>query len=141
MVILYIIGASFLGLLISLALNFKIKSKDTGTIEMQEISSHIREGAFTYLKRQYSILFIFAIMITLVLAIFIGIFTAISFRLGAFCSALAGFIGMNSATLANVRTTAAAKKSLPNALKIAFSSGAVMSMFAVSVGLLGISVL
>ncbi|MFH1240062.1 MAG: sodium-translocating pyrophosphatase [Candidatus Diapherotrites archaeon] len=141
MVLLYVFGAGILGLIIAAVLMFKVKSENAGTPEMQEISSHIREGAFAYLKRQYSVLLIFVIIVTLVLAMFIGTLTAISFVFGAFCSALAGFIGMNTATLANVRTAAAAKNSLPNALKIAFSSGAVLSMFAVSIGLLGISIL
>ena len=136
-----VILVSIIGLLIALFLTFKVKSMPAGNARMQEISTYIREGAFTYLRKQYMVLLVFVLIVAIVLIALISHLTAIAFIFGAFCSALAGFVGMNAATHANVRTTEAAKKSLSAALKIAFSSGAVLSMFAVSIGLLGITIL
>ena len=113
---------------------------------MKKIAGHISEGAMAFLKAEYKILAIFVVCVALLLA-----FTAdsegshplvgVSFVLGAFCSALAGFIGMRVATKANVRTTNAARKSLGKALEVAFAGGSVMGMGVVGLGVLGLSVL
>jgi len=121
-----------------------INRQDTGSDEMQEISSHIREGAMAFLGREYRVLGIFVVVVALLL--FVGNkgalrLVAVSFITGAFCSALAGFIGMRVATAANVRTTNAARNSLVKALGIAFSGGSVMGMGVVGLGLIGLSAL
>jgi K(+)-stimulated pyrophosphate-energized sodium pump len=134
----YISAAAVIGLLFSGFKAFQLSKQDSGSARMQEIASFIREGAMAYLKKQYSILLVFVIIVAALLYFIIDLNTTLAFVLGAVCSALAGYIGMNIATLANVRTTEAAKKSLKDALNISFSSGVVMAMFASSIGVLGI---
>ena len=112
-----------------------------GSERMEQIAENISIGAMAFLKAEYRILSIFVLSIALLL-LFGGLanpetsspFTAISFILGAFCSALAGFIGMRVATKANVRTTHGARTSLGEGLKIAFAGGTVMGMGVVGSG-------
>lgn len=110
---------------------------------MNEIASYIHEGAMAFLKREYRVLVVFALILGLAIAVGLqSIETAISFLVGALFSVLAGFFGMQVATKANVRTAYAAKESGMNrALSVAFSGGAVMGMSVVGLGLLGVSVL
>jgi len=110
---------------------------------MNEIASYIHEGAMAFLRREYKVLVIFALILAVAIAVGLqSIGTAISFLVGALFSALAGFFGMQVATKANVRTAFAAKESGMNrALSVAFSGGAVMGMSVVGLGLLGVSVL
>jgi len=110
---------------------------------MNEIASYIHEGAMAFLRREYKVLVIFALILAVAIAVGLqSIGTAVSFLVGALFSALAGFFGMQVATKANVRTAFAAKESGMNrALSVAFSGGAVMGMSVVGLGLLGISVL
>ncbi|MDF1544679.1 MAG: sodium-translocating pyrophosphatase [bacterium] len=132
-------GIGVVGLLFAIALFFWIKGKSTGTDMMREISDIIHDGAMVFLKREYSILVIFIIVVFALLAWKIGLTTAYTFIGGAACSMLAGFIGMKAATRANVRTTAAAMESgQPAALSVAFSGGAVMGMAVASLGLVGL---
>ena len=124
-----------------------VGKQDPGTEAMQTIAGHIREGAMAFLSREYRVLAIFVVVV----AITLGAFNAsmadshwligISFLTGALCSGLAGFIGMRVATLANVRTTAAARTSLTEALGVAFAGGSVMGMSVVGLGLLGLTLL
>ena len=124
-----------------------INRQDAGTEKMIEISGHVREGAMAFLKREYSVLLIFVIIVAILLAIVnwsspdSSPAIAISFILGASCSALAGFFGLRVATAANVRTTNAARESLNRALKVAFSGGTVMGMCVVGLGVLGLGIL
>jgi len=125
----------------------QVKSKDPGNETMRTIAGHIQEGAMAFLGREYKVLAIFVAIVAVLLAVsnrslptsswLIGV----SFVVGASASALAGFIGMRIATLANVRTTNAAITSLNRALGVAFSGGAVMGMAVVGLGTLGLSVL
>lgn len=110
---------------------------------MNEIASYIHEGAMAFLKREYRVLVIFAIILAAAITVGLGSFqTAIAFIIGALFSVLAGFFGMQVATKANVRTAYAAKESGMNrALSVAFSGGAVMGMSVVGLGLLGISLM
>ena len=129
------------GLVFALILFLWIKSKPTGTDVMKEISDVIHDGAMVFLKREYSILIIFVIIVFALLAWRIQLETGLAFLGGAACSMLAGFIGMKAATRANVRTTAAAKDSGQSmALSIAFSGGAVMGMTIASLGLIGVGI-
>jgi K(+)-stimulated pyrophosphate-energized sodium pump len=131
-------------------LYIKIKKAPTGDKKMQDISNAIKEGAVAFLKREYKILGIFVAVIAVVILFALdnkttaaneGVAIAISFIFGAVCSVLAGVIGMKTATSANVRTTEAAKKGLNSALKVAFSSGSIMGLSVVSLGILGICLL
>ncbi len=129
------------GLVFALILFLWIKSKPAGTDVMKEISDVIHDGAMVFLKREYSILVIFVIVVFALLAWRIQLETGLAFLGGAACSMLAGFIGMKAATRANVRTTTAAKDSGQSmALSIAFSGGAVMGMTIASLGLIGVGI-
>jgi len=133
---------AIIGLLFTVFLAFKIKRENPGSKKMQEISAAIKEGAMAFLNAEYKFLAIFVVVVAVLLWIFLpNKFTALTFVSGALLSALAGNIGMRIATLANVRTAWAAKRSTKDGLRIAFSSGAVMGLSVVGLGLLGIVVL
>jgi len=130
-----------IGFVFALALFLWIRGRDAGTDLMKEISERIHSGAMVFLKREYSILVIFIVIVFALLFWKIGLQTAFAFLGGAACSMLAGFVGMKAATRANVRTCAAAKdKGQPAALSIAFTGGAVMGMTVASLGLLGVGI-
>jgi K(+)-stimulated pyrophosphate-energized sodium pump len=121
-----------------------ISKQDAGSEKMQIIAGHIAEGAMAFLKAEYKVLIIFVIVVAALLA-FSGAnsvdsspLVGVSFVVGAFCSALAGFIGMRVATKANVRTTQAARTSIGKALEIAFAGGSVMGLGVVGLGVLGL---
>jgi K(+)-stimulated pyrophosphate-energized sodium pump len=123
-----------------------INKKDPGTDKMKKIASHISEGAMAFLKSEYKILSIFVVCVAILLAVSADStdsspLVAVSFIVGALCSALAGYIGMKVATKANVRTTNAARTSLGKALEIAFAGGSVMGMAVVGLGVLGLGAL
>jgi len=140
----YLYAAQILGvvgILFAVLLYFTIKSKSAGNDLMKEIAGHIADGAMVFLKREYSILALFIVVVFLLLLWKISAATAIAFVSGAICSMLAGFFGMKAATKANVRTSAAAKDSgQAGALSIAFTGGAVMGMSVASLGLLGVGI-
>jgi K(+)-stimulated pyrophosphate-energized sodium pump len=117
---------------------------DPGNETMQRIAATIRAGAMAFLRVEYSTMLVFAALMFLAITLFLpgaGLPTALSFLVGAACSALAGWIGMRTATSAAVRTTQAARDGLAKALHVAFSSGAVMGMTVVALGLAGITAL
>lgn len=140
---------SLIALVFAAYLSYNISKEKEGNKEMKKISNYIRKGSMAFLKREYSILSIFIVAVTILLLIFINnpdtpnfnesYHIAISFIVGAICSGLAGFIGMRVSTKANVRTANAAIHSLKKALKIGFSSGAVTSLSVVGLGTLGLS--
>lgn len=135
-----------LGLLYVLWRSSWINKLDAGTDKMKKIASHIAEGAMAFLKAEYKVLAIFVSCVAILLGVTADNETssplvAVSFAIGAFTSALAGFIGMRVATKANVRTTNAARTSLGRALEVAFAGGSVMGMGVVGLGVLGLSVL
>ena len=130
------------GLLCSLLLYFYIKKSPAGTPEMVEISEAIHEGAMTFLKREYTILAGFIVIVFVLLFAFVGTHTAYAFLAGAVCSILAGYTGMKAACHANVRTAQAANQHGQGpALNIAFSGGAVMGLAVAGLGLFGIGAL
>jgi len=129
------------GLIFALVLTFWIKSQEVGSDKLKELADTIHKGAMVFLKREYSILMIFIVIVVILLSVFVGWRTGVAFVSGAFLSMLAGYFGMNSATMANVRTAnAAAEKGQSAALTIAFSGGAVMGMSVASLGLLGLGI-
>jgi K(+)-stimulated pyrophosphate-energized sodium pump len=119
----------------------KINRTPPGTAKMTEIAAAIHEGAMAFISREYRTLLFFVLFVFIALSIFVDLPTAICFLLGAFCSALTGYIGMNMATKANVRTANAARSGQNQALGIAFAGGTVMGMSVVGLGVLGLSVL
>jgi K(+)-stimulated pyrophosphate-energized sodium pump len=149
--LIYITGsAGILALVTAYILSVIIKAKPLGNEKMQEIAFAIREGAMAFLKREYQVISVFVILLFIVLFLTLddskttmneGAYTALSFLMGAICSVLAGFFGMRIATAANVRTTEAARTSMGGALRIAFSSGAVMGLSVVGLGVLGLSIM
>ena len=125
--------------------NAWVSKQEEGTEKMSRIAKNIADGAMSFLKAEYKILSVFVLAVAILLY-FKGNseegsngMVAVSFIVGAICSALAGFIGMRVATKANVRTTNAARKSLGAALEVAFAGGAVMGLGVVGLGVLGLS--
>ena len=124
---------------------FEVKKTPEGTSKMSLISSKIRSGAMAYLKRQYKTVGIFFAVMFVILGILAAFglltpFVPFAFLTGGFFSGLSGFVGMKIATYANTRTAHGARQSLDKGLKIAFSSGTVMGMTVVGLGLLDISI-
>lgn len=136
-----IIFIALIGLLFALILATKIKNKPIQNKKVKEISLLIKQGAKSYLGKQYKILAIVAIVISVLLSFLLNLSTGIAFIIGAVLSSFAGYTGMMVATSANARTTEDCKKSLQAGLKTAFSSGVVMGLTVVSLGLLGVTVL
>ena len=125
--------------------NVWVSKQDVGEAKMARIAKNISDGAMAFLKAEYKVLAVFVAAVA-VLLYFKGNaeegsngMVAVSFIVGAICSALAGFIGMKVATKANVRTTQAARHSLGRALEVAFAGGAVMGLGVVGLGVLGLS--
>ncbi len=145
MTFLYIAGgAAVLALVFALVKYGGIMKEDPGTKEMQDISKLIQDGAAAFLKAEYTWLSVFVIVVAAAIGLSpaedgLGAKTAIAFVGGALASGLAGYFGMHTATRAAVRTTQAATKSLQEALGVSFSSGVVMGMCVVGLGLLGIA--
>jgi K(+)-stimulated pyrophosphate-energized sodium pump len=131
------------GLILALLIYASVARKPAGNETMREIAAMIHEGAMTYLKRQYSILSIFIVVVFVAMYFYLGIESSIAFLSGAICSIAAGFLGMQAATRANVRTAEAANQYKPDhskALSVAFYGGAVMGLAVAGIGLLGVGV-
>ncbi|MAJ37998.1 MAG: sodium-translocating pyrophosphatase [Flavobacteriaceae bacterium] len=140
----YLWAFGILGLLFVLVKNSWVSKQAVGNEKMAGIAKNIADGAMSFLKAEYKILSVFVAAVA-VLLYFKGQsdtgsngMVAVSFIIGAICSALAGFIGMRVATKANVRTTNAAQVSLSKALEVAFAGGAVMGLGVVGLGVLGL---
>jgi len=117
----------------------EIKKKPSGSGKMVEISKAIREGAVSYLKRQYRTIGVVSIILFVILWPTLGFKTAVGFLIGAVLSALSGFIGMMVSTQTNVRVAEAAKKGLKPALGLSFKGGLVTGLLVVSLGLLAVA--
>ena len=135
-------GLGIIGLLFAGLTYRYVVSQPSGTDRMREIGDAIHDGAMAFLKREYSVLFVFVVVVAFLLGLGIGYLTALAFVGGAICSIFAGYIGMQAATHANVRTTFAAnQEGQGKALNIAFSGGAVMGLAVASLGLFGVGAL
>ena len=138
--------ASVIALFFAWLFYHQMKKESEGTPTMKEIAQYVREGAMAYLKQQYKvvgIVFIVLAVLFSVLAFGFGVqnkWVPFAFLTGGFFSALAGYIGMRTATYASARTANAVSKSLNSGLKLAFRSGAVMGLTVVGLGLLDISI-
>lgn len=127
------------GLVIAFVLYNVVKSYDPGSDVLRKIADQIHLGAMVFMNREYKMLAMFSAVLIVLLAIFLNINTALAFTVGAVSSALAGYIGMFTATKANVRTTNAAhEKGAADALTVAFFGGSVMGLSVASLGLIGL---
>ncbi|OGF77465.1 sodium-translocating pyrophosphatase [Candidatus Giovannonibacteria bacterium RIFCSPHIGHO2_12_FULL_43_15] len=136
---LYLSGVSIIGILFSLWAWLKIKKSPSGDQKMEEISRAIEEGSRAFIKRQYKVVGIVALLIAILLYFFIDFISAIGFLVGGAASALAGYLGMMTAVKSNVKVAEAAKKGLAPAFSLAYLGGSVTGFLVVSLGLLVIS--
>ncbi len=142
--LIYVIGAGALAMVYSFWKTSWITARDEGTSRMKQIGASIAGGAMAFLKAEYRVLAVFVIAVAVLLSIAnsgkadSSPLIALSFIVGAFASAFAGFLGMKVATKANTRTTNAARTSLAQALNVAFTGGSVMGLSVVGLGVLGL---
>ena len=141
------IAAGVVALAFAGFLAMRVLAADEGSERMKEIGAAIQEGANAFLRREYTVLAGFVVIVFIVLLV-LGIvreeqdeMTAVAYLAGAVASALAGFVGMRIAVKSNMRTAAAAQTGLNRALRVAFSSGGVMGVTVVGIGLLGAVIL
>ena len=144
--------SALVSIIVGLYFYHYVDKQDSGPERMQEIASAIKEGASAFLKREYTTLAIFVVIVAALLCIFLpsplwmtseplkNVQLTIAYMFGSFCSALAGVLGLNIATKANTKTANAAREGLTKAFPIGFRGGAVMGLAVVGAGLLGISV-
>ncbi|MBM2832042.1 MAG: K(+)-insensitive pyrophosphate-energized proton pump [Dehalococcoidia bacterium] len=140
--------AGILAILFAIYLARDVLRRDKGTPKMQEIGAMIVEGAMAFMRRQYTTIGILSVIVAVILSILLGYFehsfdlgikTGIAFMVGAFCSAVSGFIGMHIAVRANLRCASAAQKSLRDAITVAMRGGGVSGFLIVALSLLGVS--
>jgi len=144
--------SALISIMVSFYLYYYISKQNSGTKRMQEVSAAIREGANAFLRREYKILAIFVFIMATLIGILLptpiwtsgnvvqNLSLAVAYMFGAFCSALAGFLGMNVATRSNAKAANAAKEGINKAFPIGFRGGAVMGLSVVGFSLLGVSV-
>ena len=135
-----ILGSGVLAILYGLFLAWRVIKFDSGSEKMKEIASAIQEGASSYLNRQYFVVSIVGIVIFILIWFLLDQpVTAVGFAIGSIASAMAGYIGMNVAVRANVRTAQAAKSGLADALNVAFKGGAVTGLMVVGLAILSVA--
>jgi K(+)-stimulated pyrophosphate-energized sodium pump len=138
--ILFALGCGVLGVLYAVMTAMWVSKQDAGSTKMQEISNAVKEGAYAFLAREYKTVAIVAVvLVVLIAAMGLGIWTSIGFIIGTVGSALAGFVGMWVTVRANVRTTQAAHKGLQAALSLAFKGGSVTGVMVVGLGIIGLA--
>ena len=138
--VLLAIGGGAVAVLFAVLLTAAVLRQPPGTQRMIEIGSAIQEGAAAYLNRQYTVIAVIGIVVAIIIGVTLGPVTAVLYLIGAACSAIAGYVGMNLSVRANMRTAEAARNGLGKALATAFRGGAVTGFMVVGLGLLGVSV-
>jgi K(+)-stimulated pyrophosphate-energized sodium pump len=151
--------AGVLTIIFAIYLIRNVMKRPTGTPKMKEIGDIIFQGAWAFLKRQYSTIAMYSVAIAIIIGVLVGVLghsgvekygydgldvgwrTAVAFLVGAFCSGLAGFIGMYIAVKSNVRCAAAAQKSLTEAVQVALRGGAVSGFLITALSLIGVTVI
>ncbi len=150
-------AAGVITLIFAFFLIMNVMKRPTGTPKMKEIGDIIFKGAWAFLKRQYSTIAIYSIVIAIIIGVLVGVLggtevegmsrfsqgwhTSVAFLVGAFCSGLAGFIGMYFAVKSNVRCAAAAQKSLTEAVNVAIRGGAISGFLITALSLIGVTVI
>ncbi len=138
--IIFALGCGILGVIYAIITAMWVSKQDAGSAKMQEISNAIKEGAYAFLAREYKTVAIVAVILVVLIAAFgLGMWTAIGFIVGTVGSALAGFVGMWVTVRANVRTTQAASRGLQAALGLAFKGGSVTGVMVVGLGIIGLA--
>ncbi len=138
--ILFALGCGLLGVVYAVITAMWVSKQDAGSTKMQEISNAVKEGAYAFLAREYkTVAMVAVILVVLIVALKLGMWTAIGFVIGTVGSALAGFVGMWVTVRANVRTTQAASKGLQAALSLAFKGGSVTGVMVVGLGIIGLA--
>ncbi|MBI4654241.1 MAG: sodium-translocating pyrophosphatase [Nitrospirae bacterium] len=138
--ILFALGCGVLGVIYAVMTAIWVSKQDAGNAKMQDISNAVKEGAYAFLAREYKTVAMVAVVLVVLIAAFgLGIWTAIGFIIGTVGSALAGFVGMWVTVRANVRTTQAASKGLQAALGLAFKGGSVTGVMVVGLGIIGLA--
>ena len=144
--------SALISVIVGLYFYHYVNKQDNGTERMQEIAAAIKEGADAFLRREYTVLAMFVVVVAVIICLFLpqplwephdlmlNIQLSIAYMFGSFCSALAGYLGLNVATKANAKVANAAQKGLNKAFPIGFRGGAVMGLAVVGLGLLGISI-
>ncbi|NLE89612.1 MAG: sodium-translocating pyrophosphatase [Dehalococcoidales bacterium] len=137
------LSAGLLGVIVAGLMAQFVLKQPQGTKAVRDISAAIKEGALAFLGREYRVLAVFVVAVTLILGFvpMLGWWVAISFIFGAVCSGLAGFIGMSIAIRSNSRTATAVQHGLNHGLKVSFRAGAVMGMSVVGIGMPGLTAL
>ena len=138
--ILFALGCGLLGVIYAVMTAMWVSKQDAGSAKMQEISNAVKEGAYAFLAREYrTVAMVAVVLVVLIAAMGLGIWTSIGFVIGTCGSALAGFVGMWVTVRANVRTTQAAHKGLQAALSLAFKGGSVTGVMVVGLGIIGLA--
>jgi K(+)-stimulated pyrophosphate-energized sodium pump len=127
------------GVLYALVTAAWVNKQDAGSQRMQQISNAVKEGAYAFLSREYKTVAGVAVVLFILLAAVLGMWTAVGFLIGTVGSAFAGFVGMWVTVRANVRTTQAASKGLQNALTLSFKGGSVTGIMVVGLGIIGLA--
>ncbi len=135
----FVLGSGVIAILYGIFTTRSLMAVGTGTDRMAEIAAAIQEGAAAYLNRQYTTIGIVGVIVTIALVLTLGMLSAVGFVIGAVCSGIAGYVGMNVSVRANVRTAEAARSTgMSAAHAVAFKSGGVTGMLVVGLGLLAV---
>ena len=138
-IITFAIICGALGVLYALYTAAWVSKQDAGSKRMQDISNAVKEGAYAFLTREYKTVAVVAVILLVIIAVVLGVWTALGFLIGTVGSAFAGFVGMWVTVRANVRTTQAAKKGIQAALTLSFKGGSVTGIMVVGLGIIGLA--